>query len=424
LQIIASGQITIYEGRSNYQMIVENIEIAGIGAILEMIEKRKQKLASEGLFDQNHKKPLPFFPKIVGVITSETGAVIEDIKHRIQNRCPLHLLLYPSAVQGDKAPPEIIAGIRYFNSLKVNRPEVIIIARGGGSFEDLLAFNDENLVREVFKSDIPIISAVGHETDYTLIDLVADVRAPTPTASAEFITPVLNELKYNLVNIFKNINIYKENYFSYKLQEINKLYKNIISPQKYLENQEAKFNNNIDKIHYLTKQQINNIKLRLENIVNNLVSPQKYLAENHQKVLTNYEKINYSTIKNLENIFAKFSKILLEKNLFEEKFANFEQKIKHNSQIIFKNVENKISSQTIVLEGLITALKACNYQQTLDRGFAVIKSSEHKVINDIEELKNHQQFIIKMRDGEIYSYTKNSQQKISNKQTNLFDLTE
>jgi exodeoxyribonuclease VII large subunit len=327
-------------------------------------------------------------------------------------------------VQGDKAPPEIIAGIRYFNSLKVNRPEVIIIARGGGSFEDLIAFNDENLVREVFKSDIPIISAVGHETDYTLIDLVADVRAPTPTASAEFITPVLNELKYNLVNIFKNINIHKENYFNYKLQEFNNIYKNIISPQKYIENQEIKFNNNIDKIHYLTKQQINNIKLRLENIVNNLVSPQKYLTENHQKILTNYEKINYLTVKNLENISAKFSKISLEKSIFEEKFANFEQKIKHNSQIISKNVENKIKNHTITLEGLITALKACNYQQTLDRGFAVIKNSEHKVINDIEELKNHQQFIIKMRDGEIFSYTKNSHQKISNKQTNLFDLTE
>jgi exodeoxyribonuclease VII large subunit len=134
LQICASGKITSYEGRSNYQIIVDKIEIAGIGAILEMIEKRRKKLAEEGLFDAIYKKKLPFFPKIIGVITSETGAVIEDIKHRILNRCPLHLMLYPSAVQGEKASREIIAGIKYFNNLKINRPEVIIIARGGGSF--------------------------------------------------------------------------------------------------------------------------------------------------------------------------------------------------------------------------------------------------------------------------------------------------
>ena len=249
LQICAYGQITVYEGRSNYQIIVDKIEIAGIGAILEMIEKRRQKLASEGLFDEVYKKPIPFFPRIVGVITSETGAVIEDIKHRIQDRCPLNLLLYPSAVQGDKAPLEIIAGIRYFNALKHNRPEVIIIARGGGSFEDLLAFNDENLVREVFKSEIPIISAVGHETDFTLIDFVADLRAPTPTASAEFVTPVLAELRQNLNNILRNIDNSKENYFKNKLQEILNLSKNIISPQKYLENIENKYINLFEKIH-------------------------------------------------------------------------------------------------------------------------------------------------------------------------------
>jgi exodeoxyribonuclease VII large subunit len=422
LQIIAHGQITIYEGRSNYQMIVENIEIAGIGAILEMIEKRKQKLASEGLFDQNFKKPIPYFPKIIGVITSETGAVIEDIKHRILDRCPLHLLLYPSAVQGDKAPSEIIAGIKYFNNLKINRPEVIIIARGGGSFEDLLAFNDENLVREVFKSEIPIISAVGHETDFTLIDLVADMRAPTPTASAEFITPVLSELKQNLNNLSKNIQNYQEVYFKNKLYELTNVFKNIIKPEKYLENNKNNILNIFDKINYFTKQNLTNTEIKLQNLANNIISPQKYLQENHQKFLTYYDKIDYLTKQNLENFANKINKILLDKNYLVEKIANFSQKIEHNFQNISKNIEYNLKQKTILLSGLNQSIKACNYQQTLERGFAVIKTSNHKVVGGINELKNYQNFVIKMQDGEIFIESKNLNKNISETQPNLFDL--
>jgi exodeoxyribonuclease VII large subunit len=422
LQIIAHGQITIYEGRSNYQMIVENIEIAGIGAILEMIEKRKQKLASEGLFDQNFKKPIPYFPKIIGVITSETGAVIEDIKHRILDRCPLHLILYPSAVQGDKAPSEIIAGIKYFNNLKINRPEVIIIARGGGSFEDLLAFNDENLVREVFKSEIPIISAVGHETDFTLIDLVADMRAPTPTASAEFITPVLGELKQNINNISKNIENYKEVYFKNKLNELTNIFKNIIKPEKYLENNKNNILNIFDKINYFTKQNLTNTEIKLQSLANNIISPQKYLQENHQKFLTYFDKIDYLSKQNLENFANKINKILLDKNYLLEKIANFSQKTEHNFQNIFKNIESNFEQKTILLSGLNQSIKACNYQQTLERGFAVIKTMNHKVVGGINELKNHQNFVIKMQDGEIVIESKNLNKNNLETQPNLFDL--
>ena len=422
LQIIAHGQITIYEGRSNYQMIVENIEIAGIGAILEMIEKRKQKLANEGLFDQNFKKSIPYFPKIIGVITSETGAVIEDIKHRILDRCPLHLLLYPSAVQGDKAPSEIIAGIKYFNNLKVNRPEVIIIARGGGSFEDLLAFNDENLVREVFKSEIPIISAVGHETDFTLIDLVADLRAPTPTASAEFITPVLSELKQNLNNLSKNIESFKENYFKNKIQEINNIYKNINKPEKYFEINKNSILNIFDKIHYFTKQKLENADVKIQNLANKVISPQKYLEENQQKYLMYFDKIDYLTKKNLENFENKIKKILLNKNYLAEKIANFEHKIEHNFKNIFRNIETNFKHKVILLSGLSQSIQACNYQQTLERGFAVIKSANHRVISGVNDLKNHQNFMIKMQDGEIFIETKKQNDNSLETQSNLFDL--
>ena len=195
LEVSIFGRVTTYEGRSNYQIIVEKITIAGIGALLEAINKRKQKLLEEGLFDAIHKKPLPFFPKKIAVITSKTGAVLQDIINRISARCPTHILLYPSLMQGNQAAIEVIAGIKFLNKLPIaKRPQLIIIARGGGSFEDLLPFNDEDLVRAVFNSEIPIISAIGHETDTSLIDLVSDLRAPTPTAAAEIATPVLDDL--------------------------------------------------------------------------------------------------------------------------------------------------------------------------------------------------------------------------------------
>ncbi len=191
--IIACGKLSTYPGRSNYQMIVENARADGIGDLLKQLEDLKKKLRAEGLFDESHKKPLPFLPDTIGIITSPTGAVIRDMMHRINDRFPTPVILYPTIVQGTEAPIHIINGIKYFNSC-ANPPDVIIIARGGGSIEDLWCFNDENLARAVYQSDIPIISAVGHETDTTLIDYVSDKRAPTPTGAGEIVVPIKSEL--------------------------------------------------------------------------------------------------------------------------------------------------------------------------------------------------------------------------------------
>ncbi|HVU20370.1 MAG TPA: exodeoxyribonuclease VII large subunit [Rhizomicrobium sp.] len=197
LDVVCTGRITTYPGTSRYQIIVEQIELAGVGALMAMLEDRKKKLAAEGLFDAAHKKPLPFLPEIVGVITSPTGAVIRDIMHRLNDRFPRRVLLWPVAVQGDKAAAEVaaaIAGFNTFGSGKLPKPDVLIVARGGGSIEDLMAFNEEIVVRAAFASTIPLISAVGHETDTTLIDFVSDRRAPTPTAAAEMAVPLRSEL--------------------------------------------------------------------------------------------------------------------------------------------------------------------------------------------------------------------------------------
>lgn len=198
LEVIATGKVTTYPGKSSYQIVIDSIEPAGIGALMALLEERRRKLAAEGLFAQERKRPLPFLPEVIGVVTSPTGAVIRDILHRLEDRFPRRVLVWPVRVQGDTCGAEVAAGVRGFNALPVDgplpRPDVIIVARGGGSIEDLWGFNDEEVVRAVFESGIPVVSAVGHETDWTLIDHAADRRAPTPTGAAEIVVPVRIDL--------------------------------------------------------------------------------------------------------------------------------------------------------------------------------------------------------------------------------------
>jgi len=198
IEVIASGKLTTYPGRSKYQIVIDSLELAGEGALLKMLEDRRRKLAAEGLFDEARKRELPFLPDVIGVVTSPTGAVIRDILHRLDDRFPRRVLLAPVLVQGENAAAQVAAAIEGFNRLPpdgpIPRPDVLIVARGGGSLEDLWAFNEEIVVRAAAASEIPLISAVGHETDTTLIDFAADRRAPTPTAAAEIAVPVRAEL--------------------------------------------------------------------------------------------------------------------------------------------------------------------------------------------------------------------------------------
>ncbi|MBC6441088.1 MAG: exodeoxyribonuclease VII large subunit [Rhodospirillales bacterium] len=204
LEMVATGRLTTYPGRSSYQLVIESIEPAGIGALMALLEQRRKELAAEGLFAEERKKLLPFLPAVIGVVTSPTGAVIRDIMHRLRDRFPRHVLLWPVAVQGDAAAEQVATAIRGFNALEpggdVPCPDLIIVARGGGSVEDLWAFNEEVVVRAVAESTIPLISAVGHETDTTLIDFVSDRRAPTPTAAAEMAVPVRAELEARVLD--------------------------------------------------------------------------------------------------------------------------------------------------------------------------------------------------------------------------------
>src|SRR5271168_5260645 len=198
LEVVATGKITTFANKSSYQLVVESIAPAGVGALMALLEARRRKLAAEGLFDPARKRLLPYLPRVIGVVTSPTGAVIRDILHRLADRFPVHVLVWPVRVQGETSAAEVARAIRGFNALEsdgpIPRPDLLIVARGGGSLEDLWSFNEEIVVRAASESLIPLISAVGHETDVTLIDFAADKRAPTPTAAAEFATPVRIDL--------------------------------------------------------------------------------------------------------------------------------------------------------------------------------------------------------------------------------------
>ncbi len=209
MEVVCSGKLTTYPARSKYQLVIEAMAPAGIGALLAQLEERRKKLAAEGLFDAARKQLIPYLPEVIGIVTSPTGAVIRDILHRLADRFPRHVLLWPVLVQGEQAANQIAAAIAGFNAIApggpVPRPDVIIVARGGGSIEDLWAFNEEVVVRAAAASQIPLISAVGHETDTTLIDFASDLRAPTPTAAAEMAVPVRSELRAQVLDIERRL---------------------------------------------------------------------------------------------------------------------------------------------------------------------------------------------------------------------------
>lgn len=239
MEVICTGKLTTYPGRSQYQLVIDSMDLAGEGALLKMLEERKRRLAAEGLFAPERKKPLPFLPRTIGVITSPTGAVIRDILHRLSDRFPRHVLLWPVAVQGDGAATQVARAIQGFNSLetggRVPRPDLLIVARGGGSLEDLMAFNEEIVVRAAAASQIPLISAVGHETDTTLIDFAADRRAPTPTAAAEMAVPVRSELLAQVLDDSRRLHGCMTRALELRRQHVAGLARGLGDPQALLE---------------------------------------------------------------------------------------------------------------------------------------------------------------------------------------------
>lgn len=252
LEVVATGKITTFAGKSSYQLVIETMEIAGTGALLKLLEERKKAFAAEGLFDAVHKKPIPFLPETIGVVTSASGAVIRDIIHRVRDRFPSHILLIPTPVQGEGAAEKVAQAIKDFNRLDeisdYKKPDVLIVARGGGSLEDLWPFNEECVIRAVFASQIPVISAVGHETDTMLIDYVADKRAPTPTGAAEFAVPVRAELTASLNTLDARLKNGVLRYFAEKQNLLDGLKRGIPNLEQILQEAFQKFDDRTERL--------------------------------------------------------------------------------------------------------------------------------------------------------------------------------
>lgn len=293
MEVVAEGKITTYakSSISSYQIKVDQIELQGEGALLKLIEQRKKKLQAEGYFNEEHKKSIPFIPNKIGIITSPTGAVIMDIINRVQDRYPTHLLIYPISVQGNKSAGEIIKGIEFFNK-RIN-VDTIIIARGGGGAEDLLSFNDENVVKSAFASKIPIISAIGHETDFTLLDLVADYRASTPTAAAEKAVPEKTVLIEKIFAFNKQL-ISNFNLF------LRKKDKNVYQLVKSL---------NINNLKNFIKEKKDKIKIYDKSLTNLLKDKFKYFQLNLNSIFARLDSLDtkkilkrgFSIIRDLNN---------------------------------------------------------------------------------------------------------------------------
>ena len=359
IEIIAVGKITSWSRyKTTYQLDVDNIEIAGEGALLKLIEERRKRLTNKGIFDEKNKKTIPLLPNKIGIITSPTGAVIHDIINRLKERFPIDTDLFPTPVQGDEAPSLIIKAIQAFNSINYpNQPDVIIIARGGGSVEDLMVFNDERLVMAIFESSIPIISAIGHETDTTLVDFASDVRAPTPTAAVEIATPVRKELVLKINSwserLSNSINM-KFNYYNDQLNSLNRLLK---EPSYILDNYKEKFSNS-------TKALFKSCNLLIKNKLNIL----------HKNYLRLKSPLEIWKLKNIQ------------------------------SQNLFKNLEiqisKKIDSDFFLFKSLVRLLNSNSIDFNLKKGFVILKKSK-KIIRKSTQLKKYNSLQINFIDNKV-----------------------
>ena len=369
LEVICSGKISTgynpgrYPGRSNYQITIDSMKPAGVGALMAILEERKQKLKIEGLFEEIHKKTLPKYPTSIGVITSPTGAVLQDIKHRISDRFPCNIILWPVPVQGNDAAELIENAILGFNTLdesKIQKPDVIILARGGGSIEDLWCFNEEEVVRAVFQSQIPVISAIGHETDTTLVDYAADMRAPTPTAAAELATPAKDILITELSENSNRLNSSIKNIVSMSRERV-------VSVQKLLPSYQNLFSLKLNEINILAQRLPTAIKIYLQNEITNLQTSSSKL---NLKILKEKIKNSQNSLSSLKN------------------------QLTNNSKTNLSTQSNRVLSVSKLLESL-------SYKSVIKRGFSVVRNSSNIILTKKTDVLNDKKLNVETKFGTI-----------------------
>ncbi len=370
IEVICTGKISTYPSRSNYQLIIESMELAGEGALLKMLEDRRRKLAAEGLFDEGRKRPIPFLPGVIGVVTSPTGAVIRDILHRLEDRFPRHVIVWPVLVQGQGAAEQVANAINGFQTIHEHglpRPDLLIVARGGGSLEDLMPFNEEIVVRAAAASEIPLISAVGHETDTTLIDYAADLRAPTPTGAAEMAVPVRGNLLAQILEDHKRLLSGMTRMLSEMRHRLEAQSRGLGDPAGLLEIKTQKLDHAGHKLSSSFTHTLADKKNRLVEAGAHLRHPRDRL-EHAQKMLERWSQP-------LSEIAPRLTR-------------DREIRVKQFGQL----------------------LEAYSFKKTLERGFVVVRDAGGKPVTHAETLKSGQEVALEFRDDNRVAATIGSQQ--------------
>lgn len=401
LEVICTGKITTYPKSSRYQMIVDSIELAGEGALLKMLEDRKKKLAAEGLFAAERKIALPYLPRVIGVVTSPTGAVIRDILHRLNDRFPRHVLLWPVVVQGDGAAEQIAAAIRGFDALPVNgsvpRPDLLIVARGGGSLEDLMAFNEEIVVRAAAECSIPLISAVGHETDTTLIDFAADVRAPTPTAAAEMAVPVRAELLAATMDGARRLMSGVTRLIDHRRERVQATAARLGDPRRLLEIRTQSLDH---ATHRLDTAFDKGIKARETQIVRLGAR----LPDPKQVVMLKTQALNHA-VHQLDGTFDKAIKrretqvVRLGSSLRHPRaLIERESQRLHDRAERLKNTGARLTvERQQALGGLNRMLESMSFKKVLERGYVVVRDADGKLISDAARVESGQSLALEFQ---------------------------
>ncbi len=407
MEIIASGRLTTYPGKSNYQIVIDNIEPAGAGALMALLEERKRRLAAEGLFDAERKQLLPFMPRIIGVITSPTGAVIRDIIHRIDDRFPLHILVWPVRVQGDTTGAEVSAAIAGFNQLATDgpipRPDVLIVARGGGSLEDLWGFNDEVVARAAAASEIPLISAVGHETDWTLIDLAADMRAPTPTGAAELAVPVKADLEARIANFSARLQGAVSRSSDRKRQALRAASRALPSADQLLALPRRRFDEAASRLGRALAANIDRKKARYGGIrlspalLNRRIADARIRTERAGTRLPNlFQALVQAQRSRFDRDAARVSPIaLLRRNgVFAERIVVLGRRADQSVAVALERNRSRLAQAWRLADTL-------SYHSVLSRGFAVVKDAEGNLVKRAAAIAAGDVLDIQFEDGNM-----------------------
>jgi len=366
LEVVCTGKITTFPGRSKYQLVIESMEPAGAGALMALLEERRKKLAAEGLFEATRKRALPYLPEVIGVVTSPTGAVIRDILHRLADRFPRTVLVWPVLVQGERAASEIAAAINGFNALEpggaVPRPELLIVARGGGSIEDLWAFNEEVVVRAAAGSEIPLISAVGHETDTTLIDFASDRRAPTPTAAAEMAVPVRAEILAQVLDKGARLERAQVRRLSEFATHLSGLGRALPRPHELLA---------------LARQRFDGA------------------AERHAQALRSHVRVLEGRLKSAE---ARLRPQTLKLDVTRQ-VARLDELDRRRAATGVR----RLDASRLALSSLAKLLQSVSHESALERGFVLVHGADGRLVRRREALKSDETVRLTFRDGDAHA---------------------